>query len=1283
MDTGAEVSILSQRAFDMLPRKPPVITEVTMRNASENSSFQAKKVGPVDITIKDITIRTDIYVGPINDDMLLGFQLLKFLEAKLDIGEGKFTIKETTIPMEVQGERSTEEGGHEGPNKEPETRRLVLPQAIKIPAWSEVVTAIPGTQPCQSPLTTFEPGSETPVYMARTLFNSKQQPIVSVLNTSDAAVVIPAGTQIGTLNPTRAEDLELRVGEEEIDKEGQVRQVGAEKAGEQANSDREDKKEGNLHQLWSNLDPSVSKETQEGVRKLVEEYEEIFAKSKYDLGNFSAIHHSIDTGDAMPVKLGLRRTPVHYLEEERKIIEGMLGAGIIERSSSSWSAAPVLVKKKNGEIRYALDYRKVNELTKKDVFPLNNMGDCIDALEGNKYFSKLDANSAYWQVPLDADAKAKTAFRTRMGLFQFKRLPFGLCNAPATFSRVMDLILQNLQWDVVLCFLDDLCVIGKSEEEHLANLEKVFRRFKEFGLKLKPQKCELFQTEVEFLGRWISPDGTTLTDHSIKTIQEWEKPKSILQVQSILGLANYHREYIKDLAELADPLYQLVRDKHFQWGEAQQEAFDKLKSALLSPAVLAIPTKEDHFILACDASNTCIGAELLQRQGGKERVIAYGSFALEGPQLNYCTTRKELLSLLRFCHHFRHYLLGRPFTARTDHHSLLWLHRFKHPQGQLMRWLEQLAEFSMTIEHRAGKLHTNADALSRRPAPNCCLKEAISNLPCGGCDYCRRTEDWEQFRRDVDNVIPLAAEPTIRRIVKEDSIGIDIIIDMRATALETEKDDYPWEPHRIAEEQGKDPALRLLLPFLRDQVTPPKEDINLAGPEEKFYWGTRASFFLDQEVIWYDNPHGAPLLVVPNQLKNHVIFTNHDLPSAGHQSFERTRDRLKAKYFWYQLSSDTKRYVYGCKDCNRNKSATKANRHPRVIFHAGTPMEKVHLDFLGPLPRSDSGMESILVMVDQFTKWVEAVALPNQEAETMAMAAVNEFFARFGFPLQLVTDQGANFQSKLFTEICKLLQIHKLRTTAYRPSANGQVERVNRTLMSIVRNFVSPNQRDWDKYLPLITAAIRSCKHRATERTPNLMMLGRELRCPTELTFPFKLEPAMAPDNYVQKLRARLQEAHESARLVLKTQLKKEKKRYDLRQNFEKFTKGDAVYLLDKKPAKKGKTKKLQPIWTGPFVVTACPNPYTLIIKTQTKESIAISHDMAKHCHDAKLPTWITNVQESLRTGDPIKFCLCKRPQEGSMVMCESCHDWFHLGCVGLNPRSVLAVGDFLCPHCQ
>jgi hypothetical protein len=352
-----------------------------------------------------------------------------------------------------------------------------------------------------------------------------------------------------------------------------------------------------------------------------------------------------------------------------------------------------------------LDYRKLNNVTRKDVFPLPLIDECLDTLTGNVWFSKLDANSTFHQIRISPKDRQKTAFITKYGLFEFMRKGFGLCNAPVTFSRAMSLVLRDLTWCIVLAILDNALVLGKDFKSHLNNLREVFLRFREFDFKFKPKKCKQFQTWVEFLGRQVSCHGIEMGDAYISAVWEWAVPSNVKEVERFLGFANYHRAFIARYAVLANPLYSVTGKNPFHWGPEQQTAFEGLRIALTSPPTLAMPIPEEMFVLDTDASGDTIGAELSQVQEGVERPIVYRSLSLGRDLRKYCTIRKELLAVVRFTSMYCHYLLGRRFIVRTNHHSLIWLLNFKSPQDQLARWLKELSQYNMEIQHRPGHKH--------------------------------------------------------------------------------------------------------------------------------------------------------------------------------------------------------------------------------------------------------------------------------------------------------------------------------------------------------------------------------------------------------------------------------------------------------------------------------------------------------------------------------------------------------------------------------------------------
>ena len=320
---------------------------------------------------------------------------------------------------------------------------------------------------------------------------------------------------------------------------------------------------------------------------------------------------------------------------------------------------------------------------------------------------------------------------------------------------------------------------------------------------------------------------------------------------------------------------------------------------------------------------------------------------------------------------------------------------------------------------------------------------------------------------------------------------------------------------------------------------------------------------------------GQLVLVIPDSLKAEVLITNHDIPMAGHQGMDRTEVRIQQHFYWFRVKNNIQNFVSSCHSCKINKKANKHARFPMRPFHSRSPMERVHLDFLGPLPKTVRGNEYCLLKVDQSTKWVECVPLPSQNAAITAHTAVNEFFSRFWVPFEIFTDQGRNFESNLFTSKCNLLHIHKPRTTSYRPSANEQVEQFNHTIMASVRCFIVKPPNQWDKYLQQISVAIRSSVNRSTGFTPNRLMLGREVNFQSDLIFPGlkNIENESSIPEYVSELENNIKIAHETASTTLKANQEKMKRDYDLRVFLRTYNVGDPMYVLDT-AVTKGKSRK-------------------------------------------------------------------------------------------------------------
>ena len=479
--------------------------------------------------------------------------------------------------------------------------------------------------------------------------------------------------------------------------------------------------------LLNNIASDITQSQRSQLQETLMEFADVFSSGPEDIGLTDQVKHTIDTGDSRPIRLPPRRLPISKQQCEEEEVHKMLKRGVIEPSSSPWASPVVLVTKKDGSTRFCVDYRKLNDVTRKDAYPLPRIDDTLDALKGSMYFSTLDLYSGYWQVKMDEADKPKTAFITRQGLYQFCTMPFGLCNAPATFERLMELTLTGLTWRCCLVYLDDIIVYGRTFEEALNNLRLVLTRLRRADLKLKPSKCDLFRAQVPFLGHIVTRDGIYVNPVKCDAVAKWPIPRRVKDVRSFVGLASYYRRFIPNFATIASPLTQMYRDPKntlIEWTTERQQAFDTLKKALTTAPVLAYPCRDEPFFLSTDASDDGIGAVLEQEQtqedGSRKRVvIAYASKSLSRSQRKYCATNRELLAVVWAVENFRYYLLGRHFEIITDHASLVWLRNFKNPEGMIARWLQRLSPYDFIIKHRAGKIHLNADGLSRQRCRPC------------------------------------------------------------------------------------------------------------------------------------------------------------------------------------------------------------------------------------------------------------------------------------------------------------------------------------------------------------------------------------------------------------------------------------------------------------------------------------------------------------------------------------------------------------------------------------
>ena len=603
----------------------------------------------------------------------------------------------------------------------------------------------------------------------------------------------------------------------------------------------------------------------------------------------------------------------------------------------------------------------------------------------------------------------------------------------------------------------------------------------------------------------------------------WPTPKTVKEVRAFVGLCGYYRRFVYKFSEIAKPLYKLTEKNHpFVWTEECSIAFQALKRKLVETPVLIHPDFSKGFILDVDASDLCIGSVLSQMTDDGECVVAYASRTLSRSERRYCVTRIEMLALMYFVKYFIHYLIGKQFTVRTDHGSLHWLMNFKNPEGQVARWLEFLSSFDMKIEHRPGRSHRNADGVSRIPCRQCGQNDIVD-------------EDEKEIRLCLNQIGPETGEN----------------VDLNLKEAQSENRDTRLIKEWV--EKGEKPKSEIIAKeswFLKSMLNQ-WQLLDIQDGLLVRCWKVLSA----DKVIWQ--------AVVPLCLRRKVLKYSHDIKASGNLGIKKTLSKIRQGYYWPGLQNDVRSYIGGCEKCAKRKNPILTRVAPMQVVRSGYPMEKIAVDILGELPMTENGNKYILVISDYFTKWIESFAMPNMEARTCAKILVQEVVSRLGIPNRIHTDQGRQFESNLFAEMCALLQIEKTRTTAYHPQSDGMVERFNRTLCAMLSAFVEENHRNWDTLLPYVMMAYRCTEHETTGMTPNMLMLGRETSTPLDICF--EMPPTIKSEhtnNWVWELRENLESAHTFVRQNTGLSIQKQKRYYDRKTSLKTFEINDNVYVL-------------------------------------------------------------------------------------------------------------------------
>lgn len=1191
-----------QAHFDKYSEEVPLEDNVTLSGpGNEKITFSHKR--KVIVSIGDKRFKETFYVvHNLPFDVLIGGRTLQ--EQQIDIINSKkcvtlvddkkkrrflafnpltfFIKKETNKPDDILNKENNEIS-----KTNPKILVLTEPLIDLPPGHETLVTVMVEKLPFEKKPQVFlidsnlVPESQNAVYTANsinTVIMGRTR--IAVANLSDNFISLGKGSVIGSGKLLENEPLLKHI--EPFIAEGKdsrfINMIVSDILKEKDVNDSEDltpeylKKQLNNYKLPDDIGIDINIINKNQLHKLLKTlapFKSLFAVNPDEVNSIpsSVAEHSIDTGDHKPIAQGPRRTSPDQSRVIREKIDSMLKSGIIEPSRSPWSSPILLVPKpdkKDGtkDWRFCIDFRKLNSVTKNEIYSLPRIDDCLDSLAGKTYFSTLDMASGYFQVPMKKEDKEKTSFTSYHGQYQFTRMAFGLVSAPSTYQRMMDTVLAGLKWQCLAVYIDDVIIHSKSFEEHIKDISATLTRLNEANIQIKSSKCEFFKKEVKYLGHLVSKDGIRANPAKVQKIKDWQCPKTSLEAQAFLGLAGYYRKLIPDFASYESPIRTCIKNKPFVMSHDAVSAYAELKKILSSDPVVKLPdfSGKSRFELHTDASDLGISAILTQiDENGTESVIHYASRMLSKQELKYHTQEKECLGIVWGCNKFRSYLIGTPFTIRSDHHSLQWL--WRHEKGRLARWALSMSEFDYTIVHRKGIENTNADVLSRWH-----VKEMVD-------------KEFDPF--------PYYSEPSMITSVGEENTKLIV-----ATITENIFSEDIFI--KLEKSQSNCDWIKKAIEYIRDL-----DYSKLTGiiPEKLKRVSKGYEFFLQDNLLVRKKRGNnlSPQILIPENdsiMQQHILSLHHDRPESAHFSSKKMLPKLLKNYYWISIRNDCDVYCKSCESCQSFKpTAPNPKNRPLKPFLPDHPNERLSIDLIGPLPETEDGYQYVLCMVDNFSKWVTAVPLKNKNQGEVADAIFKEWYMTFGLPETIHSDQGTEFVNDLLGRINERLGVGHKVTTPYYPQSNAQVERWNRTLKDSLKIFCNKKSTTWDKYLYTTCFAYNISLNVTTGFSPYFIMYGRDPRLPTDILMSTNYnEIKFDMNQYQMQHTNHLRTAYEIVKKNLEKEAISRKIRWDKNIKGHKvFIPGDEVLMfqtnLKKDVGDPDHSAMFKPKWKGPMKI--------------------------------------------------------------------------------------------------
>ena len=914
--------------------------------------------------------------------------------------------------------------------------------------------------------------------------------------------------------------------------------------------------------LYNVIEPTLTNQQRLKLLELLQKYHHTFAKDEYDLGKCTLEPHHIDTGNSKPISCTPHKMSMHARQDLKKELDEMLKIGVITESSGPWAAPIVMVRKKDGTWRLCIDYRKLNQVARTTAFPLPRIADILSVLHEKKYFSSLDLVKGFWQIPLDEESQEKTSFVTFFGQYKFTRLPFGLATAPGAFQQRVAKALGPLNWVEAIVYIDDILIYSKDFETHLHTLEQVFRRLNQVNMKAKLKKCEWARSELLYLGHVINRQGITVDPDKVRAVQNFPPPRCVLDIETFLGKVNYYSKFIYKFSARSKPLYDFKKKKFgrdtWQLTEAELQAFEDLKKALCTAPVLRHPVHNKPFILSTDASGYAFGAVLSQLFEDGEHPIAYASKMLNSAETRYHVIEREASAIGWAIFHFEEYLDGVPFVVYSDHKPLESFPYKTFNNQKVENLIHQLSHFRFIVCYRQGKDNANADTLSRYPTIP--MKSHRSRL-------------IQTAESQINNFDPLGEHLIPKSQVAREKKTEPCRANQLQLSVEADQQLLEDLLANISETQDQDELYHAIFQYLHSGQLPtdPKLKDEILRTHDLYLIG-------DQNELRRNNG-GKIVLCIPEPLQEYVFFKSHQSPTAGHLGQIKTVKRAQDQFWWPRMQQYLREQVSKCPLCIAHKAPNRPNREPLGAREIPSDVwRRIHMDVWSPGIPGRGGYNTLIGFIDAFSKYFVGVPATNHRAQTIAAAVTNHLAAPYGLPFELVSDGAPEFTGHLQRDLLQQFGVTRVIVSPYIPQANGQIERMFRTIRPMLSIIAMRQPRQWHKYLPYVAHAYNTSYQASIKNTPFFLMFGRD-------PDPMVVEPGDLEDTNFITLRERLQilaESREIVRQELHATRERSQEIYDRRARPYDYQINDVVMAKAQKTPPEA-IRKLYPKYVGPY----------------------------------------------------------------------------------------------------